>query len=59
MKKGAMFDIFPCGTHGWCARRADGLVCGYFVDPMCAIRFARRESTESDTMIRNWAMRGL
>lgn len=37
------FHVFPHGLHEWCARRADGRVCGYFVDQPCAIRFARRE----------------
>lgn len=58
MKKGSAFDIFPYGTHGWCARRADGLVCGYFVDQVYAVRFARRELSGSDITIRNAAMPG-
>ena len=43
MKERVGVHIFPYGTHGWCARRADGLVCGYFVDQVYAVRFARRE----------------
>ena len=43
MARKTVFNIFPCNTKGWCARRADGLVCGYFVDQAGAVRFARRE----------------
>ena len=38
------FEIFPCGQQEWCCLRSDQLVCGYFVDRECAVRFARRES---------------
>lgn len=38
------FNIFPLGSHEWCARRTDGLVCGYFLEQADAIRFARREA---------------
>ena len=44
MAKNVVFNIFPDGAKGWCARRADGLVCGYFVDQAGAVRFARRET---------------
>ena len=37
------FEIFPCGRHEWCCRRADQLVCGFFVNRESAVRFARRE----------------
>lgn len=40
------FEVFPCGSHEWCACRVDGLVCGYFQDRIGAIRFARRESCD-------------
>ena len=39
-----VFNVFPCSDKGWCACRADGLVCGYFVDQAGAVRFARRET---------------
>jgi hypothetical protein len=39
-----VFNVFPCSAKGWCACRADGLVCGYFVDQAGAVRFARRET---------------
>ena len=42
MAKNVVFNVFPCSTRGWCACRADGLVCGYFVDQAGAVRFARR-----------------
>jgi len=44
MDSSTVFTVFPCGTAEWCACRADGLVCGYFIDQVCAIRFARRET---------------
>ena len=44
MAKKVVFNIFPCSAKGWCACRADGLVCGYFVDQAGAVRFARRET---------------
>ena len=44
MAKNLVFNVFPCSTKGWCACRADGLVCGYFVDQAGAVRFARRET---------------
>jgi hypothetical protein len=40
---GERFQVFSCGNGEWCARRADGLVGGYFVDRECALRFVRRE----------------
>ena len=40
-----VFDVFPCGATSWCARRTDGLVCGYFVDQAGAVRFVRRETS--------------
>lgn len=46
-----VFHIFPCGAREWCARRGDGLVCGYFVDQPCAIRFARRETCGTGAII--------
>lgn len=39
-----VFNVFPCSANGWCACRADGLVCGYFIDQAGAVRFARRET---------------
>ena len=39
-----VFDVFPCGARIWCARRTDGLVCGYFVDQAGATLFVRRET---------------
>jgi hypothetical protein len=44
MPKKVVFNIFPCSAKGWCACRADGLVCGYFVDQAEAVRFVRRET---------------
>jgi hypothetical protein len=44
MVKKVVFNVFPCSAKGWCACRADGLVCGYFVDQAGAVRFARRET---------------
>ena len=44
MEKDVVFNIFPCGAKGWCACRADALVCGYFVDRAGAVRFAQRET---------------
>jgi hypothetical protein len=44
MAENMIFNIFPCSAKGWCACRADGLVCGYFVDQAGAVRFARRET---------------
>jgi hypothetical protein len=44
MAKKVVFNVFPCSAKGWCACRADGLVCGYFVDQAGAVRFARRET---------------
>jgi hypothetical protein len=44
MAREAVFDVFPCGARSWCARRADALVCGYFVDQAGAVRFVRRET---------------
>ena len=44
MAKKVVFNIFPCSAKGWCACRADGLVCGYFVGQAEAVRFARRET---------------
>jgi hypothetical protein len=44
MTRNAVFNVFPCGAKAWCACRADGLVCGYFVDQAGAVRFARRET---------------
>jgi hypothetical protein len=50
MPKALIFNVFPFGIHEWCARRADGLVCGYFVDRSCAVRFARRETCGSGSI---------
>lgn len=44
MAQNLIFNVFPCGAREWCACRADGLVCGYFVDQEGAVRFARRET---------------
>jgi hypothetical protein len=38
------FKIFPCGEGGWCCKREDSLVCGFFVSRESAERFAQRES---------------
>jgi hypothetical protein len=54
MAKKLLFNIFPCSTKGWCACRADGLVCGYFVDKAGAVRFVRRETCGAGVI----AMRG-
>jgi len=44
MAQGADFTIYPVSATEWCACRADGLVCGVFVDQVCALRFAKRET---------------
>jgi hypothetical protein len=44
MAQRPVFNVFPCSAKVWCARRTDGLVCGYFVDQAGAVRFARRET---------------
>lgn len=44
MAKKIVFNVYPCSATGWCACRADGLVCGYFIDQAGAVRFARRET---------------
>ncbi|GEM_PF-6163597 len=44
MAKQVIFNVFPCSAKGWCACRADGLVCGYFTDQAEAVRFVRRET---------------
>ncbi len=44
MAQGADFTIYPVGVTEWCACRADGLVCGVFVNQASALRFAKRES---------------
>lgn len=44
MAKKILFNVYPYSRTGWCACRADGLVCGYFVGQAGAIRFARRET---------------
>jgi hypothetical protein len=44
------FTVFPFGAQEWCACRADGLVCGYFVNQACAIRFAQRECCGAGTI---------
>ena len=44
MAKNVVFNVFPSGAGGWCACRADCLVCGYFVDWAGAVRFVRRET---------------
>jgi hypothetical protein len=38
-----MFAIFRNSVGLWCARRADGLVGGTFLQRDDAVRFARRE----------------
>jgi len=35
--------VFRCSNGQWCARRADGLVCGLFIDEISATSFAKRE----------------
>ncbi|MEJ1968229.1 MAG: hypothetical protein WDN03_06255 [Rhizomicrobium sp.] len=37
------FAIFRDRIGHWCARRADGMVFGTFLEREAAIRFARRE----------------
>ena len=37
------FEIFRDRIGHWCARRADGKVCGTFFEREAAVRFARRE----------------
>lgn len=44
------FKIFPFGHREWCAQRADGLVCGYFLNQADAVRFARWETCEAGTI---------
>jgi hypothetical protein len=43
MAQSSDFTIYPVGATEWCARRADGLVCGVFVNQACALLFAKRE----------------
>ncbi|MEI9990620.1 MAG: hypothetical protein WDM86_11330 [Rhizomicrobium sp.] len=38
-----VFQIFRNRIGRWCARRADGMVCGTFFQREAALRFARRE----------------
>jgi hypothetical protein len=40
------FTIYPVGATEWCACRADGLVCGVFVNQACAFLFAKRETCD-------------
>jgi hypothetical protein len=47
MAEVVVFNVFPYSAKGWCACRADGLVCGYFADQAGAIRFVRRETCGS------------
>lgn len=42
-QKQSLFTVFRCSNDEWCARRADGLVCGYFTNQDSAITFAKRE----------------
>jgi len=42
------FLVFRCNAREWCAQRADGLVCGFFVDQEAAMRFAKRESRSGE-----------
>jgi len=43
----AAFEIFRDPSGRWCARRADGLVGGTFLDRRDAILFARRECCDA------------
>jgi len=51
MSRTIVFNVFPCSAHGWCACRDDGLVCGYFVDQVAAVRFARRETCGTGVIV--------
>lgn len=51
MAQGADFTIYPVGATEWCACRADGLVCGVFVNQACALRFAKRETCNGSAII--------
>jgi hypothetical protein len=42
-----VFEIFRDRIGHWCARRADGLVFGTFLEKASAVRFARRECRDS------------
>jgi hypothetical protein len=44
------FAVFEIARGRWCARRSDGLVGGTFRDRDGAIRFARRESRNGQTV---------
>ena len=46
----SIFEIFRDQLGHWCARRADGLVFGLFVERDAAIRFARRECREAPVL---------
>ena len=41
------FAIFRNQIGRWCARRADGLVFGTFLERDAAVRFARRECRDA------------
>jgi hypothetical protein len=47
---GSDFTVYPISATKWCAYREDGLVCGFFVDQACALRFARREARGGSTI---------
>jgi hypothetical protein len=51
MSKDSIFYVYSRGSAGWCACRADGLVCGFFVSEACALRFARREPRQGNAII--------
>ncbi len=45
------FELFRDRNGHWCARRADGRVCGTFFERDAAIRFARRESEGASLVV--------
>ena len=51
MPSQSTFSIFQDGGGHWCARRADGLVCGTFRERLTAVRFARRECRDPASLV--------
>ena len=45
------FELTGDRVGHWCARRADGRVCGTFFERDAAIRFARRECRDESALI--------
>ena len=45
-----VFEIFRNRIGRWCARRADGLVCGIFFERTAAVHFARRECRDPSSL---------